>query len=114
MRPNLSLEKIAGALAVLGTTALMTACGGDAKPPTNPSDMAPAGEKAAGDAKPADPTAGAADMKPAETAAKPAETMAKPVETAAKPADAKPADAKGATPAPTSTAGKKPAAPTKK
>ena len=31
MRPNLSVEKIAGALAVLGASVLISACGGDEK-----------------------------------------------------------------------------------
>lgn len=49
MRPNLTVEKITGALAVLGTSVLISACGGDAKPPVNASDVPAAGEKAAGD-----------------------------------------------------------------
>jgi hypothetical protein len=135
MRPNLSLESIAGALAVLGTGVILSvtpACGGDPKTPVNANEVNGATEKAAdgashcgagkdhkageaacsadhksgapGDAKPADPTAGAAAATPATTpaAATPADT---------KPADAKPADAKGATPAPASTTGKKPATP---
>ena len=35
MRPNLSLEKIAGALAVIGTSVIM-GCGGGDKPPASP------------------------------------------------------------------------------
>jgi len=131
MRPNLSLETIAGALAVLGTGVIMAACGGDPKTPVNANEVNGATEKAAdgashcgagkdhkageaacsaaagGDAKPADTSAAggaAATATPAATtpaAATPADT---------KPADAKPADAK--TPAPASTTGKKaPAAP---
>jgi hypothetical protein len=50
MRPNLSVEKIAGALAVLGTAALISACGGgDTKPPVNANEVAPSGDKKAGD-----------------------------------------------------------------
>jgi hypothetical protein len=49
MRPNLSVEKIAGALAVLGAAALVTACGGETKPPVNANEVAPSGEKKAGD-----------------------------------------------------------------
>ena len=37
MRPNLSLEAFAGALAIIGTTALV-GCGGDAKPADAPSN----------------------------------------------------------------------------
>ena len=41
MRPNLSVEKIAGALAALGTAALISACGGgDTKPPVNANEVA--------------------------------------------------------------------------
>ena len=44
MRPNLSVEKIAGALAVLGTGVLMAACGGDSlKVPTPPAQTADGG-----------------------------------------------------------------------
>src|SRR3954463_432835 len=50
MRPNLSVEKIAGALAALGTAALISACGGgETKPPVNANEVAPSGEKKAGD-----------------------------------------------------------------
>jgi hypothetical protein len=133
MRPNLSLESIAGALAVLGTGVIMAACGGEPpKSPVNATDVPASTDKAAGDAANAaghcgagkDHKAGeascsadkkgAADAKPADpvtTAAKPADTTAAPATPAdAKPADAKPADAKAATPATTGT-GKKPAAP---
>jgi hypothetical protein len=52
MRPNLSVEKIAGALAVLGTTVLM-GCGGGDKPAASPdvkaNEVAPTGTKAAGE-----------------------------------------------------------------
>jgi hypothetical protein len=140
MRPNLSLESIAGALAVLGTGVIMAVtpgCGGDPKTPVNANEVSGASDKAAdgahhcgagkehkageaacsadhksgapGDAKPADPTAGAAAATPATTPAAATPADAKPAD--AKPADAKPADAKGATPAPASTTGKKPAAP---
>jgi hypothetical protein len=127
MRPNLSLESITAALAVLGTGVIMAACGGEEpKTPVNANEVSGASEKAAdganhcgagkdhkageaacsadhkaGDAKPADAT-GAAAATPATTPA------------AATPADAKPAaDAKGltTTPAPASTTGKKPATP---
>jgi hypothetical protein len=133
MRPNLSLETIAGALAVLGTSVILAACGGeDPKTPVNANEVnGAATEKAAdganhcgagkdhkagqagcaaaagGDAKPADTSAAGGS---AATATPAATTPA-----AATPADAKPADPKaatGATPAPASTTGKKaPAAP---
>ena len=112
MRPNLSVENIAGALAVLGTSVLMAACGGDkpANTPVNSSETPTAG----GDAKPADghcgadkehkagdsscgakPTDTAADAKPAETAEAPASTTPAPAAAPdTKAADAKPADAK--------------------
>lgn len=50
MRPNLSVEKIAGALAVLGASVLVAACGGDkpAQTPVDAKEVAPSGEKAAG------------------------------------------------------------------
>ncbi len=134
MRPNLSLESIAGALAVLGTGVIMAACGGDPpKSPVDAKDVPNATDKAAGGdaashcgagkdhkageaACSADKKAGADATKPADpvTAAKPADTTAAP----AIPADAKPAEAtKTGTPAPatapaTSGTGKKPAAPT--
>ena len=38
MRPNLSMEKIASALAALGTSAFMVACGGADKPANTPVD----------------------------------------------------------------------------
>lgn len=131
MRPNLSLETIAGALAVLGTGVIMAACGGDPKTPVNANEVNGATEKAAdganhcgagkehkageagcaaatGDAKSADTSAAggaAATATPASTtpaASTPTDTKAA--------TDAKPADAK--TPAPASTTGKKaPAAP---
>src|SRR5262245_39497257 len=115
MRPNLSVEKIAGALAVLGTTALISACGGGDKPPVNANEVAPSGEKAGGEGhcgadkthKPGEAScggkgagscgagkgagscgAGKGDAKPGD--AKP--TDAKPGD--AKPTDAKPADTK--------------------
>jgi hypothetical protein len=50
MRPNLSLEKIAGALAVLGTSVIM-GCGGGDKPAASPdvkaNEVAPTSDKAA-------------------------------------------------------------------
>ena len=128
MRPNLSLESIAGALAVLGTGVIMAACGGDSKPAVNANEVSGATDKAGegashcgagkdhkageascsadhksgapGDAKPADPTA----------AAKPDTTPAAATAPDVKPGDAKPADAKGATPAASGTA-KKPGTP---
>lgn len=128
MRPNLSVEKIAGALAVLGTSVLMAACGGGDKPanaPVNSTETPTAG----GDAKPADGHCGAdkshkegeasCGAKPADKAseAAPADTAAAPAaaSTAApaaapdtKAADAKPADAKADAKKPADT--KKPAA----
>jgi len=139
MRPNLSLETIAGALAVLGTGVIMAACGGDPKTPVNANEVNGATEKAAGDganhcgagkdhkAGQAGCAAAAGDAKPGDTSAAggaaatatPAATTPAATTPAAstpadtKPADAKPADAKAATgtPAPASTTGKKPAAP---
>jgi hypothetical protein len=129
MRPNLSFEKIAGALAVLGTGVLMAACGGEEpKTPVNANEVSGATEKAAdganhcgaGKEHKAGEAACAADKKGADTAAKPETTTATPATTpvAATPADAKPADAKPAdpkavtTPAPATTGtAKKPAAP---
>ena len=127
MRPNLSVEKIAGALAVLGTSVLMAACGGGDKPantPVNSSETPAAG----GEAKPADghcgadkdhktgesscgakPADTAADAKPAETAEAPASTTPAPAAAPdTKAADAKPADAKADAKKPADT--KKPAA----
>ncbi len=128
MRPNLSVEKIAGALAVLGTSALMAACGGDAKPANVPvsSTEAPA---AAGDAKPADghcgagkehkafeATLGGKAEAPAAAEAKPADV--KPEAKADAKAEAKPAETKTETKPAEKAAGKtdakKPAAPAPK
>ena len=134
MRPNLSLESIVGALAVLGTGVIMAGCGGEEpKTPVNAHEVSGAAtEKSseganhcgAGKEHKAGEAACAAkpgDAKPADTAAKPADTTpaaAMPATADAKPADAKPADAKGATPAPATTTGKKtppaPATPAKK
>lgn len=131
MRPNLSLETIAGALAVLGTGVIMAACGGeDPKTPVNANEVPGATEKAADGAhhcgagkehKAGEAGCAAAaggDAKPADTsAAGGAAATATPAATtpaASTPADTKPADAKagaGTTPAPASTTGKKPAAP---
>ena len=130
MRPNLSLETIAGALAVLGTGVIMAACGGDPKTPVNANEVNGATEKAADGANhcgagkdhkagEAACSAAAGDAKPADTSAAggaaAAATPAATTPAASTPADAKaatdakPADAK--TPAPASTTGKKPAAP---
>jgi len=126
MRPNLSLESMMGALAVLGTGVIMAACGGEEpKTPVNANEVPGATDKAAGgDAAhcgagkehkageascSADKKAGG-DAKPADpvTAAKPADTTAAP----ATPADAKAATTTTGTPAPATTGtGKKPAAP---
>lgn len=128
MRPNLSLESIAGALAVLGTGVIMAACGGEPpKTPVNANEVSGATEKAgegaghcgatgthkAGEAScSADHKAGATPAADTTTAAKPDTTPAAATPAAATPAaDAKPADpkatdAKGAAPA-----GKKPATP---
>ncbi|HSO32707.1 MAG TPA: hypothetical protein VLT33_09325 [Labilithrix sp.] len=122
MRPNLSLESIAGALAVLGTGVIMAACGGEApKTPVDAKEVPGATDKAAGgdaahcgagkDHKAGEASCSAdhkADAKPADpvTAAAPA--------TPATPATPSAADAKGVTgtPAPATTGtGKKPAAP---
>lgn len=127
MRQNLSFEKIAGALAVLGTGVLMAACGGEEpKTPVNANEVNGATEKSADGANhcgagkdhKGGEAACSADHKAADTAAKPADpTAATPATTPAaatpadaKPADAKPADAKAAAPAATGAA-KKPAAP---
>jgi hypothetical protein len=94
MRPNLSVEKIAGALAVLGTSVLMAACGGDNPPantPVNANETTP--PAASGDAKPADGHCGAGkEHKPGEAScgaggAKPADTSS----TSTTPAAATPA-----------------------
>ncbi len=137
MRPNLSLESIAGALAVLGTGVIMAACGGDApKTPVDAKEVPGATDKAAA---PADGHCGAdkahktgegtckggaaaghcgagSEHKAGDAAcsAKPgAATDAKPADptTAAAPAAPTAADAKGTTgtPAPASST-KKPAA----
>ena len=128
MRPNLSLESNAGALAVLGTGVIMAACGGEEpKTPVNANEVSGAStEKSseganhcgAGKDHKAGEAACAAKPGDATTAAKPADTTpaaATPADV--KPADAKPADAKG-TPAPATTTGKKtppaPATPAKK
>ncbi|MBL8612635.1 MAG: hypothetical protein JNL38_35165 [Myxococcales bacterium] len=39
MRPNLTVTSIAGALAVLGTTTALIACGGGDKPPVNANEV---------------------------------------------------------------------------
>jgi hypothetical protein len=104
MRPNLSVEKIAGALAVLGTSVLMAACGGDkpANAPVNSTETPAAG----GDAtkKPGEASCGAKPEDKAADTAAPAAAADKPAD--AKPADAKPADSK---PADTKAADSKPA-----
>ena len=122
MRPNLSLESMMGALAVLGTGVIMAACGGEEpKTPVNAKEVPGATDKAAGgDAAHCgagkDHKAGEASCSADHKAgdAKPADPV-----TAAKPADPTPAaatpavDPKAATttaPATTGT-GKKPAAP---
>jgi hypothetical protein len=123
MRPNLSLENIAGALAVLGTGVIMAACGGD-KPAVNANEVnnaaAPADgaghcgadkTHAAGQAScSAGVTGGGADAKQADPAVKPADAtpaVATPATTAT---PATPAVATPATPTPASTS-KKPAVP---
>ncbi len=133
MRPNLSVEKLSAALAVLGATALIGACGGgDTKPPVNANEVAPSGEKKAGDghcgadakhdkdqaacsaAKGAGSCgagkgagscgAKAGDSKPTDTSATAAPSDAKPADPKA--GDTKAADSKGttATPAPSASA----------
>jgi len=52
MRPNLSVENIAGALAVLGTSVLMAACGGGDKPASSPVNASETPAATGGDAKP--------------------------------------------------------------
>jgi hypothetical protein len=130
MRPNLSFEKIAGALAVLGTGVIMAACGGEEpKTPVNANEVTGASEKAADGANhcgagkdhkageaacSADKAAAPAAEAPATTPAAAAPAEATPAAatpaTDAKPADAKATDAKPATPG----TAKKPAAPAKK
>lgn len=56
MRPNLSIEKISGALAVLGTVAVIQACG-DSKPANSPVNGTETGTPT--EAKPADGHCGA-------------------------------------------------------
>jgi hypothetical protein len=119
MRPNLSLESIAGALAVLGTGVLMAACGGqEPKTPVNANEVSGAttsadgaGHCGAGKEHKAGEAACAADKK-AATDVKPADptAAAKPDTTAAA---ATPADAKPVAGAPTpATPAKKPGTPT--
>ncbi len=127
MRPNLSLESITGALAVLGAGVIMAACGGEApKTPVDAKEVPGATDKAAtGDAHcgankdhkageaacSADKKAGALDAKPADPAmaAKPAEVPAAPAAPSTSATDAKGVTG---TPAPATTgATKKPAAP---
>ena len=136
MRPNLSLETISAALAVLGTGVMLSltpACGGDPKTPVDANEVNGATEKAAdgashcgagkdhkagqagcsaaaaaGDAKPADTSAaGGATSTATPSTAMPAATTPSAT-TPSTPADAKAATG---TPAPASTTGKKPAAP---
>jgi hypothetical protein len=116
MRPNLSVEKIAGALAVLGTSVMLAACGGEEKPAQSPADAVKATETSApSNDKKADEMAKPADAQPAE--AKPADAPAATAAPAAAP-DAKPATATDpkADAAPAKTDAKKPAvaAPAKK
>ncbi|MCA9584594.1 MAG: hypothetical protein KC657_04480 [Myxococcales bacterium] len=129
MRPNLSLESIAGALTVLGTSVLIAACGGEAPKPTTPvnaNEVTPT----SGEAKPGDAHCGAdkphkdgeAKCAAGQDGAKPTETTPAPggetkPEDAPKPSsdatptDAKPADATAAAAAPKPAAkGAKPAA----
>ncbi len=56
MRPNLSVASIAGALAVLGTSAALAACGGGDKPPVNATEVKTTNDNLA---KPADGHCGA-------------------------------------------------------
>ena len=121
MRPNLSLESFAGALAVLGTGVIMAACGGDAKPPVNANEVSGPTEKAADgaghcgagkDHKAGESGCAAKTEAPATTPA--AATPAAATPAAATPAAATPAaDPKAAAPATpaTSSSTKKPAAP---
>lgn len=123
MRPNLSLESIAGALAVLGTGVIMAACGGDAKTPVNANEVSGATEKAAdgaghcgaGKDHKAGEASCSADHKSGTpdptSAAKPDTTPAAATPAAATPAAATPAAAAATpTPAATGTAAKKPGA----
>lgn len=102
MRPNLSVEKIAGALAILGTSVVMAACGGEPAPntPVNANETA---APTSGAAKPAEGSCGAAGHKPGEGscgAAKAAgDTKAadtKAADAVATPAAATPTDTKAA------------------
>ncbi len=122
MRPNLSLESIAGALAVLGTGVIMAACGGDPKTPVNANEVSGASEKAADgashcgagkDHKAGEASCSADHKTDATSAAKPDTTPAAATPPAATPAAATPAaaDPKAATPAATGTAKKPGAAP---
>lgn len=125
MRPNLSLESIAGALAVLGTGVIMAACGGDPKTPVNANEVSGATEKAADgaghcgagkDHKAGEASCSADHKTDPTSAAKPDTTPAAATPAAATPAAATPAapaaDTKAATPTPaaTGTAAKKPGA----
>lgn len=125
MRPNLSIESIAGALAVLGTGVLMAACGGPEAPktPVNSTEVSGATDKAS---TPADGHCGAgkdhkageascsADHHPGADAKGADPAAAKPADTtpaASTPADAKAATDKTGTPTPAATGtAKKPGA----
>ncbi len=130
MRPNLSLESIVGALAVLGTGVIMAGCGGEEpKTPVNANEVSGAATEKSSDganhcgagkdhkAGEAACAANKADPKPADPTPA-AATPAAATPAAATPAAATPADAKAATPAPATTTGKKtppaPPAPAKK
>ncbi len=125
MRPNLSLESIVGALAVLGTGVLMAGCGGEEpKTPVNANEVSGAATEKSSEG--ANHCGAGKDHKAGEAAcaakpgdAKPADTTpAAATPAAATPAAATPAAATPATPAPATTTGKKtppvPAAPAKK
>ena len=117
MRPTISLQQVAGALAVLGTSAFMAACGGAPKPaatsPVQATEVpaAPATPTTA-DAKPADPTTPSTSAASgAAGSASPTTTTATTTTTTTDPKAAKTADgAKPAAKAGTPTPGKKPGA----
>jgi len=120
MRPNLSVENIAGALAVLGTSVLMAACGGGDKPANTPVNATETPAAASGESKPADGHCGADTEHKggdASCGAKPSDSVAseaKPADTSAAgtaPAPAAAADTKAAeaTPADVKADAKKPA-----
>lgn len=102
MRPNLSVESIAGALAVLGTSVLISACGGDAPKPNTPVNATEVTPTSGETAKPAEAHCGAdKDHKDGEAKCAGGKDGAKPTETTPAPGGDKPS---GDAPKPSSDA----------